>query len=289
LKTRRSGPADWAGRLDRIDQIGVDGAAAEPLRLLAEVLRYQRASVKDPQVVAGVAAVSRAVLPRRLTGSFPLLDVGRCADELCRAVLDAVPELSRVSAVPAPLRDAGRELSERSWDDRSEIVEAWIENPHFVDPRDAFWLHTVAAPILEEAAAPVEVPSRSRWSDAVCPVCGGAPDVSVIGEESGEFMAGSPRYLVCSRCASWWGFARAKCFSCREEDSRRLASYTAEDSEPARIDVCESCGSYIKTFDLRRPGGRDIVPLVDDVATMALDLWAHDQGWHRPSLSLAGV
>lgn len=56
-----------------------------------------------------------------------------------------------------------------------------------------------------------------------------------------------------------------------------------------RIEACDTCRSYIKTFDLRQPGARDIVPLVDDVASATLDLWALDQGLQRPVRSLAGV
>ena len=243
LKTRRAGPADWAARLERIERIGTGGPAAEPLLLLAEVVRYEMARAQEPEAVAGVAAVSQEVIARRLTGNFPLLDVARCVEDLCAGVVDGVARLNLRAAVPGPLRDAGRYLVELPWDERREVAEAWVDDARLVEPRASFWFRTVSAPILEAAAAPLEAPSRSRWSAPVCPVCAGAPDVSVIGEESGEFMAGSPRYLVCSRCATWWGFARAKCVSCGEEDSRNLAGYTAEGSGPARIDVCEACGS----------------------------------------------
>lgn len=43
----------------------------------------------------------------------------------------------------------------------------------------------------------------------------------------------------------------------------------------------------IKTFDLRRTGAHEVVPL-DDVASAALDLWAAGQGLRRPVRSLAG-
>jgi FdhE protein len=111
----------------------------------------------------------------------------------------------------------------------------------------------------------------------------------VIAEESGEFMAGSPRSLICSRCAGWWPFPRATCVACGETDSRRIGGWTAGGWPTIRIEACDTCRAYIKTFDLRQPGGRDVVPLVDDVASAALDLWAADQGLQRPVRSLAGV
>ncbi len=128
-----------------------------------------------------------------------------------------------------------------------------------------------------------------EWMSAACPVCAGPVQVSVIAEESGEFLAGSPRSLVCGRCASWWGFARATCPVCGEDDSRRVASFVADAWPAARIDACDSCRGYVKTFDLRRSGGGEVVPLVDDVATLVLDLWAGEQGLRRPVRSVAGV
>jgi FdhE protein len=112
--------------------------------------------------------------------------------------------------------------------------------------------------------------------------------VSVIAEESGEFMGGSPRSLVCGRCAGWWTFPRATCVWCGEADPRRLPSFVP-DRRSVRVDGCETCSHYVKTFDLREPGAAELVPLVDDVATVSLDLWANDQGLARPLVSFAGV
>jgi len=110
-------------------------------------------------------------------------------------------------------------------------------------------------------------------------------------------MGGSPRSLVCGRCAGWWTFPRATCTWCGEADPRRLPSYVAEERGQGggtnlrgiRIDGCETCSSYVKTFDLREAGGIELVPLVDDVATVSLDLWANDQGLARHLVSFAGV
>jgi FdhE protein len=132
---------------------------------------------------------------------------------------------------------------------------------------------------VEGAAAQSNVPITERWPDPVCPICGALPKLSVIAEESGEFMAGAARYLICERCATAWGFARATCPNCREHHPRRLGVFTNERWPWARVDTCETCRSYIKTFDLRLPGSREVVPLVDDVATVPLDLWATDHGF----------
>jgi FdhE protein len=115
--------------------------------------------------------------------------------------------------------------------------------------------------------------------------------VRVIVEESGEFMQGSPSYLICGLCATWWSFARALCPGCGEHDPARLKIFQNDRWAYARLDVCESCRSYIKTFDLRVGDARDVVPLVDDLGTLALDFWALEEGFfrgERPQLTISG-
>lgn len=143
---------------------------------------------------------------------------------------------------------------------------------------DGFFWSVAEAPIVEGAAAQAIVPAT--WQEGSCPICGGFPKLSVIAEESGEFMAGAARYLICGRCATAWGFGRATCPNCREHHPQRLGVFTNERWPWARVDSCETCKSYVKTFDLRLPGSREVIPLVDDVATLPLDLWAVDQGFH---------
>jgi formate dehydrogenase maturation protein FdhE len=169
------------------------------------------------------------------------------------------------------------------------LVEAWLEDPAGPEAVLGFWVRVAAGPVLELARAAVVTPGRDDWSGAACPACGGLAQVSVIAEESGEFMGGSPRSLVCGRCAGWWTFPRAICTWCSEADPRRLPSFVPDERRAVRVDGCETCSSYVKTFDLREAGGAELVPLVDDVATVALDLWAHDQGLARPLVSFAGV
>jgi len=204
------------------------------------------------------------------------------------AELDVAVE-ALLEAVPEPLAGAGRTLSGWSGRERRELVEAWLDDTSLVDPLLGFWVRVAASPLLETAATGAAVPSSEQWQGAACPLCGGQAQVSVIAEESGEFLGGSPRSLVCGRCAAWWSFPRAVCAVCGEEDPRNLGSYFVEDQRWVRVDACETCHGYVKTFDLRAPGGRDAVPLVDDVATLTLDLWAGEQGLVRPSASLAGV
>jgi formate dehydrogenase accessory protein FdhE len=265
----------------------VSTAAEEALRLTCAVLQHQLSRMDDA-TVAAAAALAASSDQRRRTGRYPLLDLAAVAEpvaaEMPRTVAALVP-----LALPEQLAVDGRELQTRGLQARRELVEAWLDDVGQVDRRAAFWIGAAAGPILESAAASIGTPDRSKWAGPSCPFCGGWPRVSVIAEESGEFMAGSPRFLVCGRCAGWWSFARATCPNCREDDPRKMAAHIAAGRRGVRLDVCDTCSTYIKTFDLRVEGSADVVPLVDDVASVALDLWADSRGWHRSSVSLAGA
>ena len=277
----RGGPGDFGARLTRVRQLlgdGVVASAAAPLGLLEAVLHHHQDRVQ-------------AVVPARLgVGPYPILDLGGVVAPVAAEMVLAVAALDVTGgALPVPLAEAGRILAEGSEEERRATVEAWLGGGPGVDPRAAFWVRVAATPVLETAAAAVEVPSREEWTEPACPACGGLVQVSVIAPETGEFMAGSPRLLICCRCASWWPFPRATCPWCGEDDPRRLTPYVPDGRRFVRVDTCETCRSYVKTFDLREPEAKDVVPLVDDVATLALDVWAHEQGLERHVVSLAGV
>jgi formate dehydrogenase maturation protein FdhE len=239
-------------------------------------------------VRTAAAQVGAGSIDNRLVERFPLLNLGALAD----VVVDEVPiafAALRAPSAPGPLKIAGEDLAARGGSERRGFIETWLDDPSLLDPRFAAWIAVAAAPVLELAASSLKPLSKEEWSGPACPACGGLPQVSVIREESGEFMAGSPRHLVCGRCALWWSFARATCPWCGEDDSRRLGAYSPEGDRLVRIDACDTCRAYVKTFDLRERGGMDVVPLVDDVATLTLDVWAHEKGLQRSGVSLAGV
>ena len=308
---RRGGPGDFAARLARAEHLlaapGGGGGAAGPLALLAAVLRFQAARAAAPAVVAAAGAVSAGHELRQAAGRFPLLDLAGAIEPIAAELSSAVFALVRAGAggsggaerpqtraatpldVPEPLVAAGLALAESVGAERADLVEAWLEDPAVPEPVLGFWVRVAAGPVLEPARAAVATPTRDDWTGSACPACGGPAQLSVIAEESGEFMGGSPRSLVCGRCAGGWTFPRAVCAWCGEADPNRLPSFVPDARRAVRIDGCETCGHYVKTFDLREPGAGELVPLVDDVATVSLDLWARDQGLGRPLVSFAGV
>ncbi len=291
IRRRRGGPGDVATRLARAEELTVaDGVAAGPLALVAAVLRHHERRAGNDLIRSEATLLGAAVEANRAGARFPLLDLDAAAGPVMAELDVAVGSLLALgSTVPEALAGAGRDVVTWSGPDRRELIEAWLDDPSLVEPRLAFWTRVAATPLLERAVTGLRVPTGEEWHGGACPLCGGQAQVSVIAEESGEFLGGSPRSLVCGRCSAWWPFPRAVCAVCGEEDPRNLGSYFADDSRWVRIDACQTCHGYVKTFDLREPGGLAVVPLVDDVATLMLDIWAGEQGLARPVPSFAGV
>jgi len=258
------------------------------MAFLSAVLKHQTERARDASVEAAAERVGSEALANRLIERFPLLELG-AAIEVTSEEIDAAVRMLAGATVPEPLMEAGRDLVARSAQERGAMIETWLDDTSLVEPRLALWMRVAAGPVLEKAASGLEPIGREEWTGSACPVCGDVPQCSAIVEESGGFMQGAPRYLICGRCATWWAFPRAVCPTCGEDDSRRQGPFAAEGRSWARVDACDTCAGYIKTFDLREAEARDVVPLVDDVASITLDVWAHEKGLSRPGLSLAGV
>ena len=118
---------------------------------------------------------------------------------------------------------------------------------------------------------------------AICPFCNRKPVAGVL-RQMGD---GAARSLVCSFCANEWEFRRLVCPACGEENDKRLSVFTASDFDYIRIECCDSCKTYVKTVDLTKNGHAD--PLVDELASAPLDLWARDRGYAKLQLNLLGM
>ena len=116
----------------------------------------------------------------------------------------------------------------------------------------------------------------------VCPVCGARPQLAVLRPEGD----GGKRFLMCSFCITEWEFRRVLCPVCGQEDHTKLPRYTAEGIPNVRVEACETCHSYLKSVDLTVDG--HAVPLVDEVATVPLDLWAMENGFQKIRRNLMG-
>lgn len=119
-----------------------------------------------------------------------------------------------------------------------------------------------------------------------CPFCGGAPQLSILA--SVDFAAdGGARQLQCATCLGTWPYRRVLCASCGEEDERKLAYYQSPAFDHLRVEACDTCRRYLKAVDRTRLGLA--VPLVDEVAGAALDIWAREHGYDKIELNVVGL
>lgn len=118
-----------------------------------------------------------------------------------------------------------------------------------------------------------------------CASCGGAPWMASRREAAAS--DGAARFLHCALCGAGWQVGRILCPACGEGSPGKLPSFGAPEHPGVRIEACETCRSYVKSIDLSVDARR--IPEVDDLLSLALDLWAAEQGFARIEPGLAGI
>jgi formate dehydrogenase maturation protein FdhE len=118
---------------------------------------------------------------------------------------------------------------------------------------------------------------------STCPLCGCKPIVGVLRSEGD----GAKKSLVCMLCAHEWVFRRIYCPACGEEREPQMAYYSAPEIPQVRVDVCDTCHTYLKSVDLTKTGLA--VAVVDELATIPLDLWAREHGYEKLQMNLLGT
>ena len=155
-------------------------------------------------------------------------------------------------------------------------------------PSDTFFAKAFLQPyaqwLSESGAKPND---RGLGSDGNrCPFCAGKPQVSVLQIKEASSESGG-RDLMCATCLGYWPFGRVVCANCNEQDPARIGYYHAPEYDHVRIETCETCKHYIKAVDLTKYGFA--VPIVDEVASAPLDLWAREHGFTKIEINLIGL
>jgi len=192
-----------------------------------------------------------------------------------------------VSSAPTRLRDGV--INVFCTADLLELVQRWLDGQD-LPPFETYLARASASPLLEALMPPHPDPppqaGREKAPSTHCPNCGGLPQLSYFAV-SGEALVSGPRYLVCSRCANNWVFSRMTCAGCGESTGSKLPIYQEQERFPhVRVDGCQTCKKYLLTFDLRRE--TRAVPVVDEIASLPLDLFARDQGLTKITPNLMG-
>ena len=241
--------------------------AGEILRFFVPVTRFQDESY---------GSAENAFKNQRQSISFEQpLAVG-VADRF----LDFLSLVARIG--PAPVAAAAHELRNQTAGSRRELLSAfWTSagTPGNGNGHQEFFARAFLQPYAEfvrERAGKL----HTGPTPCLCPFCSRRPGVGIL-RPLGD---GGQRSLVCSFCLGEWEFRRIVCPGCGEEDHAKLPVYTAEEFKHVRVECCDSCRQYIKTVDLTRNGLAD--PVVDEIASIPLDLWAQEHGYAKLQVNL---
>ena len=283
-------PAQWDRRIRRATELASTYPfGAEGLRFYARVATFQKSLYAEIQKALKASPKISADRPLRDELDFFLL------------LPHFSPFLSLIQQIaPAPLAQAAVGLAQKgpaAW--QHTIEDFWHREPEIVsDMDDAEGVRTgdsldtttsdrllawiFLQPYAEYLAAHRET-TVLDGTPSTCPLCGGKPVVGVLRSEGD----GSKKSLICMLCAHEWNFRRIYCPACGEEREPQMAFYSAPEIAHVRVDVCDTCHTYLKTIDLTKTGLA--VPVVDELATIPLDLWAREYGYQKLQINLLGT
>jgi len=182
------------------------------------------------------------------------------------------------------LKAAAADLEQSSPEDRLGLLTSvWQHEPesHDLPPEYTFFANVLLQPLAEYLAERND--SSTEASPPLCPFCGSKPQLAVLRPEGD----GAKRFLLCSLCGTEWFFRRVLCPNCAEENKEHLPVFIAQEFDYVRVDACDTCHTYIKSIDLSKNG--NAVPVVDELATVSLNLWAQENNYKKAQPNLFGV
>jgi formate dehydrogenase accessory protein FdhE len=276
---REVSAAEWDRRIHRANELTSAFPFAEQgLRFYSRIAAFQRGLYTDLQILS---ANRPKVRPDRLL-----------RDELDPTVL--LPKfsgfLARIGEIaPVPLAQSAQEIARAGWQSWERVLtEFWNSDMELSDEngepgnpeRLLAWIFL--QPYAEHLAGRREQTTMDG-TPFTCPLCGGRPIVGVLRREGD----GARKSLICMLCAHEWAFRRLYCPACGEEREPQLAFYSSPQIAHVRVDVCDTCHTYLKSVDLTKAGLA--VPVVDELAAIPLDLWAREHGYHKLQYNLLGM
>jgi FdhE protein len=256
----------WQQRIRRAQHLAAKHPfAAEILAFYIHVARYQeglyqrieRASNSNPVYLSAPDLAE-------LVASFP-------------SFLSLVEEHG-----PARLAQVAHDLRSSKSDSWTDLfMQCWTHIDEPTDPQE-FLVLAFFQPYAEFARS--RAPLRLEgYTSLLCPFCNRKPALAVLRQQGD----GGRRSLLCGVCLTEWEFRRLICPGCGQEDQAKLPVYTADQIPHMRVECCDVCHTYIKTVDLTKSGLAD--PLVDELASVPLDIWAKEHGYAKIHANFLGL
>lgn len=246
------------------------------------------------EAAAEAADLPRAPLPaleawaEEFGRGIPLLLSERAGLRGAPALGDAVAKLVAATAaapIPETLKAGAAELARELADPaaRARVVAWLVRGGEEGAPENAGLARYIGWTALAHALAPaIEAASAWRkddeWNRGSCPTCGALPVMAQLVPAE----VGRRRFLVCGQCHTRWKHRRIVCPHCANEDANRLAVLEVEGEPGLRLDVCDACKGYVKTYD----GEGQESFMLADWPTLHLDVLAGERGFERKGASL---
>lgn len=257
---------DSIARFEQLVDYALDAAQVPQAR------PHDDAAIYVAQLERGTPLLSGEARPDLTDAAQGLRQVAEvlATEELPSAILDGIVEF--------------RELSREAPEHAMSAIE-WVIAPdgdrqdHPAIVRLLAWrvLRRVLERLIGELSA---VRDSARWPHRECPTCGAVAALARIIDSE----AGRQRMLVCACCQTSWKFDRAGCQYCGNESAESLPVLELENERQHRLDLCDSCGGYTKTFV-----GADAHLFVKDWPTLHLDSIATGKGYRRFGATLYDV
>jgi FdhE protein len=125
-----------------------------------------------------------------------------------------------------------------------------------------------------DASADLQL-ALDAWNRGYCPACGSWPALAEV--------VGGHRTLRCSFCSSGWELSTYACIYCEESGEKFVTAAPDEERKDRRLEVCSTCGGYLKTIDLAELSPFPLLS-ISDIETTDLDVAAMEHGYQRPAL-----
>ena len=134
----------------------------------------------------------------------------------------------------------------------------------------------LAIPFLQACGRRLARSDAANWLEGYCPLCGAWP---ALAEVRGIERA---RYLRCGRCGDEWRVHGLQCPFCEMNDHEQLVSLVPQNGDSGRaIEACKRCAGYVKSFTMLQ-GADKLGVMINDLASVDLDMAAIEQGYRRP-------
>jgi formate dehydrogenase accessory protein FdhE len=274
--------AKWDRRIRRANELASSYPySAEGLRYYARVATFQKSLYREIQ--KALSDTPKTSSDRPLRDELDLFLLLPRFPEFLSVIEQIAPEpLAQVSAALAQKGPAAwQHAIEDFWHRESELAGA-VDDAGPVQSSDRVLAWIFLQPYAEYLADHRET-SVVEGTPSTCPFCGGKPAVGVLRSEGD----GAKKSLICMLCAHEWAFRRIYCPACGEEREPQMAYYSAPEIAHVRVDVCDTCHTYLKSIDLTKTGLA--VAVVDELATTPLDIWAAEHGYEKLQMNLLGI